>query len=59
MIAANLIRLLQGSTVAEAASFAELVPHLIGEGVVSKQCVEGLWSHVISEGADPLNVRMS
>ena len=58
MIASNLIRLLQGATVAETASFAELVPHLIGEGILTKRCVEGLWSYVISEGVDPMNVRL-
>lgn len=45
-VASNLIRLIQGATLAETTSFAELVPHLVGEGLFEQRILDGLWSYV-------------
>lgn len=58
MIASNLIRLLQGATVGETTSFAELIPHLIDEGILTGRCVDGIWSYVIGDGVTEINVKL-
>lgn len=57
-ITANLIRLIQGATLAETTSFAELVPHLIGEGLFTRKNMEGLWGYVVGNEVSHANVHL-
>ena len=55
-IASNLVRLIQGATLAETTSFAELVPHLVGEGLFERRVLDGLWSYVTATDVAYSNV---
>lgn len=56
-IAANLVRLVQGATLAETTSFSELVQHLVGEGIITSRVADGLWGYVYGESVSRSNVR--
>lgn len=55
-VASNLVRLIQGATLAETTSFAELVPHLVGEGLFERRVLDGLWGYVTAADATYSNV---
>ena len=54
-----MIRLVQGATLAETTSFAELVRHRVGEGILTSRAVEGVWGYVYGASVSGENVRMS
>lgn len=47
-IASQFIRLIQGATVAETTSFAELVPFFIKEDLLNTTTIEGFWAYLHS-----------
>ena len=55
-VASNLVRLIQGATLAETTSFAELVPHLVGEGLFERRVLDGLWGYVTAADVTYANV---
>lgn len=57
-IASQFIRLLQGATVSETTSFAELLPFFISEDLINTTTIEGFWAylHSSSDGIPLPNV---
>lgn len=56
VVAANLIGLLQGASLAETTSFGELVVHLIGGNLLSSRVVDAVWSYVVDPHVSSVNV---
>jgi len=56
VVAANLIGLLQGASLAETTSFGELVVHLIGGDLLPALDGVGKWSYVVDTHVSAVNV---
>ena len=56
VVAANLIGLLQGASLAETTSFGEMVVHLIGGNLLSARVVDAVWSYVVDPHVSAVNV---
>ena len=47
----RLVELIRGATLSQSTSFAELIPHLVGEELIDVDFVEGFWVLTLNKNA--------